>query len=77
MTEFSFVLVFVIKPFYSIMSPFAFLFLGTLLSLCKFTEFRCIEVVVPSLVLNCVIVVTTFVVMGFILMRTENPFEVS
>ena len=70
MTELSLVLVFVVESLYSVVSSFTFLLFGTLLSLCKFTEFRCIEVVVPPLVLNCVIVVTTFVVMRLILMRT-------
>jgi hypothetical protein len=51
-TEFRLVLIFMIQPFHSVVSSPTFFFLGALFSLCKFTELRCIEVVIPALVFN-------------------------
>lgn len=77
MTEFCLILVLVIKSLNSVVCSFAFLLLRTLLCFSKLAEFRSVEIVVPPFVLYGVIIVTTFVVMWFVLMRANYPFEIS
>ena len=75
-TEFSFILVLMIKPFYSVVCPFAFLLLRTLLRLCELAKFGSIEIIVSSFIFYCVIVVATLVIMRFFRSRALDAFEI-
>lgn len=76
MTELSFVLVFVIKSFDSVMCSSALIFLWALFSFSEFTQFRGIVIVISALVLNGVVVVATLMVVWRVLPWTLDPLEI-
>jgi hypothetical protein len=75
-TELGLVLVFVVESLYSVVGSSAFVLLGALFCVCELAELRSVEVVIPSLVLDRVVEVTTLVVVSSILLGTFNPLEV-
>lgn len=75
-TELSLVFILVIKPLHTVVGPPAFVFLRTFLRVCKFAELWSVVVVVATLVLYRMEVIATFVVVGGILFRTLEAFEV-
>ena len=77
MTKLSFILIFVIESFYSIMSSTALISLRTLLCVCKLAQFRSVIVVISSFIFDGMIIVAALVIVRRIFLRALDPFEVS
>ena len=75
-TELSLVFILVIKTFHTVVGPAAFVLLRTFLRVREFAELGSVVVVVTTLVLYRMEVIATFVVVGGILFRTLEAFEV-
>ena len=77
MTEFRLILIFVIESLNSIVSTLAFLFFRTFFSLCELAKFWSVKVIISSFILDCVVIVATFVIMRLILTWTLNAFKIA